>query len=100
MPRRTSLEKAGRLLAHGRLTLRLLSDTAIVAEVLGDSALIRRTGWDSGSGRWWCSCQAGQISRQHDSSARCSHAMALKLVVLQPLPSRGTGPDGRIEVGA
>jgi hypothetical protein len=73
MPRETITEKAARLAGTGRITLRLLSDEAIVAQVRGDSAKVYRTGWDPAG--WFCSC---------DAVGRCSHILATQLIVLEP----------------
>jgi uncharacterized Zn finger protein len=71
--RERSEEKARRLLAEGRLTVRAIADDMIEASVRGDSALVYRTRWDRGG--WTCSC---------DARSRCSHVQALMLVTLEP----------------
>lgn len=75
--------KARRLLGEGRITLRVLSDDAIVAEVRGDSARRYRAGWNAGG--WWCECPHGIVQRP----ARCSHVRGLQLVVLEPVGMEG-----------
>jgi hypothetical protein len=85
MPRETITEKAARLAGTGRITLRLLSDEAIVAQVRGDSAKVYRTGWDPAG--WFCSCEGSAFSHR-----ACSHIRSVMLVVLEPIPTKGPGP--------
>jgi hypothetical protein len=73
VPREDAATKARRLLAEGRLTLRVLSEHVIEASVRGDSALVYTTRWDRAG--WACTCEA---------RTRCSHVRALQLVVLEP----------------
>jgi uncharacterized Zn finger protein len=72
--------KARRLCAEGRVTIRTVTDLAIVAKVRGDSAAIYHVTWSPAG--WTCSCPA---------LTRCSHIGAVQLVVLAPLP-KGPGP--------
>ena len=74
MPREDAAAKARRLLAEGRCTVRTITDTEIVAVVRGDSAIVYTTRYDDPSG-WSCTCEA---------VGRCSHVLALMLVVLEP----------------
>ena len=74
VPREDVATKARRLLAEGRLTIRVLSEHLIEAAVRGDSALVYTTRWDRGG--WTCTC---------DARSRCSHIRALQLVVLEPV---------------
>jgi hypothetical protein len=73
MPRETAFVKARRLLAEGRMTVRAVGGSNIAAVCRGDSAKIYNVGWANGS--WYCTCQA---------VGRCSHCLALMLVVLEP----------------
>lgn len=79
----TTLEKSARLVASGRVTIRRVETNLISAAVRGDSAHVYITGWDPAG--WFCSCPAQR---------RCSHIRAVQLVVLEPLPTTGTGPKG------
>jgi uncharacterized Zn finger protein len=65
--------KARRLLAEGRLILRIISDDLIRANVRGDSAKVYAVRWTPSG--WSCPCEA---------VGRCSHIMATMLVVLEP----------------
>jgi hypothetical protein len=56
VPREDAPSKARRLLAEGRLTLRVLSEHMIEAKVRGDSALVYTTRWDRDG--WTCTCEA------------------------------------------
>ena len=71
--REDAASKARRLLAEGRVTMRVITTDEIVAEVRGDSARTHSTGWDPGG--WYCDC---------DARSRCSHVRAVQLVVLEP----------------
>ena len=84
----TSIEKVGRLLAHGRVTLRRLEAGYILARVRGDSAAEYNTGWDPAG--WFCSCPASPGLPHRP----CSHVRAVQLVALEPLPNVGTGKEG------
>jgi uncharacterized Zn finger protein len=78
MPREDAQTKARRLVAEGRVTIRRVSDDAIVANVRGDSAMVYIVTWSPAG--WSCSCPA---------IGRCSHTRAVQLVVLEPLPVGG-----------
>jgi uncharacterized Zn finger protein len=73
--------KARRLCAEGRVTVRTVTDLAIVAKVRGDSAAVYHVTWSPGG--WSCSCP---------SLRRCSHIGAVQLCTLAPLPLEGPGP--------
>jgi uncharacterized Zn finger protein len=73
--------KARRLLTEDRVTLRRIGPDAIVARVRGDSAREYLVVWDPTG--WHCPC---------DAAGRCSHVLAVQLVVLEPLPTKGPGP--------
>jgi hypothetical protein len=79
--REEARSKARRLLAEGRLTIRTIGRDAIIANVRGDSARIYAVVWDPTG--WFCPC---------DAAGRCSHILAVQLVVLEPLPTGGPGP--------
>jgi hypothetical protein len=80
--RENAAVKARRLLSEGRVTLRCIGPDAIVANVRGDSAKVYAVVWDL-TGGWFCPCPA---------IGRCSHILAVQLVVLEPLPTGGPGP--------
>jgi uncharacterized Zn finger protein len=67
--------KAERLLAHGRVTIRTITDGVIEASVRGDAARQYVVGWDPRG--WYCDCEA---------LSRCSHIRAVQLVTLEPRP--------------
>ena len=74
-PREDAFTKARRLLAEGRLTVRVVGGSHIAAVCRGDSAKVYTLGFDQG--RWYCSCPAvGQ-------PVRCSHSLALQPVTLE-----------------
>jgi hypothetical protein len=75
--------KARRLLTEGRLTIRTIGPDAIVAKVRSDSAREYLVCWDPAG--WHCPCSA---------VGSCSHILAVMLVVLEPVRTRGTSPDG------
>jgi uncharacterized Zn finger protein len=79
--RENARSKARRLLAEGRVTLRRIGPDAIVARVRGDSAREYAVAWNPSG--WFCPC---------DAVGRCSHILAVMLVVLEPLPTGGSGP--------
>lgn len=75
MMREDAATKARRLLSEGRVTIGLLSDDEIRAEVRGDSARTYAVIWSPGG--WSCPC---------DALSRCSHVRAVQLVTLEPVP--------------
>jgi hypothetical protein len=81
MPREGAAPKARRLLSEARVTIRTIGPDAIVANVRGDSARVYAVVWDPTG--WHCPCPA---------VSRCSHILAVQLVVLEPLPTKGPGP--------
>lgn len=76
-------EKAHRLLAEGRLTIERVDGGVIVASCRGYSGgEIYRLGFDPrDGGEWRCTCEASSKFRR-----RCSHLIALQLVVVRPSP--------------
>ena len=76
----TIQEKAGRLLATGRLTVRSLTVDAITAGIVGDHGSYR-VGCDPSG--WYCDCPA--------FTRRCSHIVALKQVTLST--DKRSSPD-------
>jgi len=76
----TAEQKAHRLLTEGRLTVERV-DEVIVASCRGFSTgEVYRLGFDPrDGGQWRCTCEAN--SKFH---RRCSHLMALQLVVVRP----------------
>lgn len=71
--RENAAAKARRLLTEGRLRVLSVDEASATAsaECRGDSGLTYSVGWDE-AGRWFCSCEA---------KGRCSHLIALQLVV-------------------
>jgi uncharacterized Zn finger protein len=77
MPRETVREKARRLLAEGRVTVRRASPGTLAASVRGDSAREYRAGLEGG--RWYCGCAHAAMT------TRCSHVLALQLIFLEEM---------------
>jgi hypothetical protein len=77
-PRETAGTKALRLLASGRLSVTGVGTNTIDATCRGDSAQVHACGFDAG--RWYCSCPG--------TGDRCSHLIALRLVVVRPGETR------------
>lgn len=69
--RERAAAKGRRYLTDGRLTIRAMDGRTIEATCRGDSGT-HTLGWHAGG--WWCSCPARR--------GRCSHLVALRLVVL------------------
>jgi uncharacterized Zn finger protein len=71
--RENAAAKGRRLLTEGRLRVREVNEGAgtTSAECRGDSGLTYIVGRDE-AGRWYCACEA---------KGRCSHQIALQLVV-------------------
>lgn len=69
--RESAALKGRRLLSEGRLRVLAVSEATAEAECRGDSGMTYVLGRDA-SGRWECSCEA---------KGRCSHLIALQLVV-------------------
>jgi uncharacterized Zn finger protein len=80
--RESAFEKGRRYLVEGRLRIKAVDDRHIVAVCRGDSAEVYTLAGDHRS--WSCSCPAVRD---------CSHLVALRLVVLKPLPGQGAGVD-------
>lgn len=70
-----------RLLTEGRLIVTSVSERYVTARCRGDSGVIHTLTADARG--FTCSCPAVRT---------CGHLVALKLVVLQPLPLEGPGP--------
>jgi hypothetical protein len=79
VPREDSFAKGRHLLVEGRLLIRRVDDSTVLAECRGDSGEIYAL--TSDQERWTCSCPAVE---------RCSHAVALRLVVVRPTGARET----------
>lgn len=74
MPRENCEAKGRRLLTEGRLTVVLaLPSHYVAAECKGDSGEVYTLGYEPVFKRWDCTCPA--------LGKRCSHLVALKLVV-------------------
>ena len=69
--RENAAAKGRRLLTEGRLRVLAVDAKSTSAECRGDSGMSYVLGRDT-SGRWECSCEA---------KGRCSHLVALQLVV-------------------
>jgi hypothetical protein len=71
--RENAAGKGRRLLTEGRLRVRDVDEASatVSAECRGDSGLTYMVGRDE-AGRWFCACEA---------KGRCSHQIALQLVV-------------------
>lgn len=65
--------KARRYLCEGRITLRRVGPSEVLALVRGNGAFYN-TGYDERSG-WWCECAA---------RGNCAHLTALQLVTVHP----------------
>jgi hypothetical protein len=74
--RETAAAKARRYLTEGRVIIEHLHPGEVTATCRGDGA-IHRVGWRPSTG-WWCNCE---------SHGRCSHQIALGLIVAVDLPS-------------
>jgi uncharacterized Zn finger protein len=83
MPRETAFDKGRRLVAEGRLRVRRADERQVLAEVVGDSAVVHRCGLEPN--REWCTCPA---------KGTCSHLIGLQLVTFRPLPLDGPGKEG------
>jgi len=68
--------------AEGRLVIRRVDETEIVAVVRGDSGEIHQLGYRDA--RWWCSCPA---------KTQCGHLYSLQLVTVGPVGAWVDLPD-------
>lgn len=77
MPRETAADKAARLLAHGRVTVRLYDPARreVAVDVKGDSGEEHRVTWTRFAG-WDCTCP---------NLTACSHRRAAQLICVRPL---------------
>jgi len=76
MSRENAQAKGRRMLTEGRLrVLRIERSGLIVAECRGDSGEVYTLGFEPMWGQWRCTCEA---------KGRCSHIIALMLVVTAP----------------
>ena len=73
--RENAAAKARRYLAEGRLLLERVDRRQVVATCRGDGT-VHRLGWTRNAG-WTCTCEA---------RGRCSHLLAVGLVVAVDLP--------------
>ncbi len=73
MTREDARERGRRLAAEGRLVIRRVDETEILAVCRGDSGEIHRLGYRDS--RWWCDCEA---------RTRCGHLYSLQLVTVAP----------------
>ncbi len=64
--------RARRLVSSGRVTIRRVETDRVLAEVRGDSGIVRRVVFARGTG-WGCSCPARSV---------CAHTRAVQLVVI------------------
>lgn len=74
-------EKAHRLLTEGRLSVERIERGVVIASCRGFSdGEVYRLGFDPrGQGEWRCTCDASRKFHR-----RCSHLIALQLVVVRP----------------
>lgn len=77
--RENARTKALRLLVEGRVMVLRLDSAGCLADVRGDSGVIRRVVFDSHVGDWSCPCEA---------RGRCSHILATAMVVAVTVPER------------
>jgi hypothetical protein len=63
-----------RFVSEGRLVLRRVDETQILAVCRGDSGELHELGYDQAGG-WWCDCQA---------RTQCAHLYSLQLVCIAP----------------
>lgn len=85
MPRENAHDKGRRLLTEGRLVVTAVSERHVSARCRDDSGEIYTLAADHRG--YSCSCPA---------IGQCSHLVALMLVTLKPLPTRGPGPNGQV----
>lgn len=71
--RESAATKSLRLLVSGRVQVRRVDERGVVAEVRGDSGILRRVMFDPYSEAWSCDCEA---------RGRCSHVRAVAAVVV------------------
>ncbi|TFV66313.1 hypothetical protein E4P40_25485 [Blastococcus sp. CT_GayMR20] len=71
--RESTADEARRYLVEGRLTVRQVSRSGVVAFVRGDSDLVYRTEWSSDAD-WSCNCPT--------RTDQCAHLVALRLVTV------------------
>jgi hypothetical protein len=81
-------DRGRRLVSEGRLILRRVDETEILAVCRGDSGELHELGYRQDAG-WWCSCMA---------RTQCGHLYALQLVTIAPGGSVILGAD--LMVGA
>lgn len=72
--RESAHDKGRRYLTEGRLTVRQVDRSGVVAFVRGDSGLVYRAEWSPDLGGWLCNCPA--------RTDRCAHLVALRLVTV------------------
>jgi uncharacterized Zn finger protein len=82
----TAEQKAHKILAEGRLTVERVDATTVVARCRGFSdGEVYALGFDPRANEWRCTCPASR-----DFHRRCSHLLALQLVVLRPSGAAAT----------
>jgi uncharacterized Zn finger protein len=72
MSRESADVKGRRLLVEGRLIVDQVLGRKVIATCRGDSGEVYRLGYDTQKNEWRCTCPA---------KTRCSHLVALQLVV-------------------
>ncbi len=72
--RENARDRGRRLVSEGRLVVRRVDTSEIVAACRGDSGEIYRLGYRDA--RWWCECPA---------KTQCGHLYALQLVCVGPV---------------
>ncbi len=73
MTRESAHDKGRRYLTEGRLAVRQVDRSGVIAFVRGDSGLLYRTEWSPDLG-WLCNCPA--------RTDQCAHLVALRLVTV------------------
>jgi uncharacterized Zn finger protein len=75
IPRReNAATRARRLLVESRVMIYRVDERGVLADVRGDSGVLRRVVWDTYAGLWSCDCPA--------RSERCAHVRAVAAVVV------------------
>jgi uncharacterized Zn finger protein len=72
--RESARDKGRRYLVEGRLTVRHVDSSGVVAFVRGDSGLVYRAEWTPDFYGWSCNCPT--------RTDQCAHLVALRLVTV------------------
>jgi uncharacterized Zn finger protein len=71
--RENAATRARRLLVEGRVQIRRCDERGVLADVRGDTGVLRRVLWDAHAEMWSCGCPA---------RSRCAHVLAVAAVVV------------------